>query len=506
MRLRTLLAVLPEAHLEEPDDPQSGIGYDPLISGIECDSRRLGPGGLFVAIRGGEEKDRHQFVADAVARGAAAVVVEEQVEAGPAAQVRVPSCRRALAVLAAHYYGNPGEQLRLVGITGTKGKTTTAFLVRQILEAAGWPCGYLGTLGCLVHDQVENSVNTTPEAADLHRLLRAMAEAGKRAAALEVTSHALALERVAGLRFDAGIFTNLSRDHLDFHQTWGKYLEAKASLFAQLKEGGVAVVNLDDPVAPQVLARIPGPAWTFGRAPQSRVALRRVEPSERGMRLELDTPLGVLMVDTPLTGDFNCHNVMAAVACGLALELAPEAVAQGVAALGSVPGRFERVVGGQSFEVIVDYAHSPASLEAVLHTARGLTRQRLICVFGCGGDRDRGKRPQMGRIAGELADLVYVTSDNPRTESPEAIIAQIAAGVEQPGKLQVRPDRRQAIGEALGAAGDGDVVVIAGKGHEPVQILADRTVPFDDRQVARQVLQELAPRVGDRREPCTTSP
>lgn len=482
MELRQLLDALdPGCQVEGPTDIQ--------IDQLACDSRSMGPGGLFVAIRGGEEQDRHQFVPDALARGAAAVVVEDALPTGQATCVRVGNCRRALALLAGSFYGHADRELTKVGITGTKGKTTTAFLVQQMLEAAGWPCGYVGTLGCVIGGQLDKNLrNTTPEAADLHRLFRAMRDAGKRAAAMEVSSHALALERVAGVQFEVGVFTNFSRDHLNFHQTSENYLAAKARLFRQSDR---AVVNADDEAGQTLLRSLEIPALSFGRSPRAQVRLLEDWHTGQGLGLRLQTPVGEQVVESRLTGGFNCHNILAAFACGLALELDPAAMGRGIAALDQVPGRFERVDLGQDFEVIVDYAHTPASLESVLRTARELTRNRLICVFGCGGDRDRGKRPLMGGIAGELADRVTITSDNPRSEVPEAIIAEIAAGLREPGKAELIADRRRAIERALAAGLPGDVVVIAGKGHEAVQIFADRTIDFDDCQVAREVLQGL---------------
>jgi UDP-N-acetylmuramoyl-L-alanyl-D-glutamate--2,6-diaminopimelate ligase len=483
MELRQLLAALaPGYQVEGPVDIQ--------IDQITCDSRRTGPGGLFVAIRGGEEQDRHQFVPDAVSRGAAAVVVEEELPSGRATRVRVDNCRRALALLAGAFYGRADRDLTKVGITGTKGKTTTAFLVQQMLAAAGRPCGYVGTLGCIIGGELDKELrNTTPEAAELHRLFRAMREAGKSAVAMEVSSHALALERVGGVQFEVGVFTNFSRDHLNFHQTTEDYFAAKARLFAQSDR---AVINADDAAGQRLIASLETPVLGFGRSPAAQVRLIEHRHTAGGMVLRLRTPRGEEQVESRLTGGFNCHNILAAFACGLALELAPEAVARGIAALDQVPGRFERVDLGQDFAVIVDYAHSPASLETVLQTAREITRNRLICVFGCGGDRDRGKRPLMGGIAGRLADRVIITSDNPRSEAPEAIIAEIAAGLPDPGKAELIADRRQAIERALAAGRPGDVVVIAGKGHETVQLFADRAIEFDDRQVARQVLRGLA--------------
>ncbi|MCC7261224.1 MAG: UDP-N-acetylmuramoyl-L-alanyl-D-glutamate--2,6-diaminopimelate ligase [Candidatus Latescibacteria bacterium] len=462
---------------------------DIQIDRIVCDSRHAGPGALFVAIRGGEEQDRHLFIPDALHRGAKAVVVEEPQPSGAFTQIRVASCRRAQAQLAGVLYGHADRELKKVGITGTKGKTTTAFLVQQMLAAAGQPCGYVGTLGCIVGEGLDKSLrNTTPEAADLHRLFRAMREAGKTAVAMEVSSHALALDRVAGVRFEVGVFTNLSRDHLNFHQTSENYFAAKARLFSQSDK---AVINLDDPAGRRMAAAVAVPVVGYGRSEDAQVRLLEHRPTPEGMVLRLATPLGEQVLASRLTGGFNCYNILAAFACGLALELDSGAIGRGIAALSQVPGRFERIYLGQDFEVIVDYAHTPASLETVLQTARELTRHRLTCVFGCGGDRDRGKRPLMGEIAGRLADRVVVTSDNPRSESPEAIIAEIAGGLKDSGKAELVADRRLAIERALAGSLPGDVVVIAGKGHEAEQIFVDRTIEFDDRQVAREVLRGL---------------
>ncbi len=483
MVLRHLLGALePGYQVVGPTDIQ--------IDRITCDSRSSGPGALFVAIRGGEEQDRHQFVPDAVGRGTAAVVVEEGTPVGTATQIQVGNCRRSLALLAGAFYGRADRELTKVGITGTKGKTTTAFLVQQMLEAAHRPCGYVGTLGCIITDELDKNLrNTTPEAADLHRLFRAMREAGKTAVAMEVSSHALVLDRVGGVQFEVGVFTNFSRDHLNFHQTSEHYFAAKARLFDQSDR---AVVNADDPAGQRLLSGLAVPVFAYGRSAAAQVRLLEYRRTPEGMVLRLETPFGEYELASRLTGGFNCYNILAAFACGYALELTPEAMAKGIAALGQVPGRFERVEVGQDFEVIVDYAHTPASLETVLQTARELTRNRLTCVFGCGGDRDRGKRPLMGGIAGELADRVIITSDNPRSEVPEAIIAEIATGVKDRGKAELIADRRAAIERALGSSLPGDVVVIAGKGHEAEQIFVDRTIEFDDRKVAREVLQGLS--------------
>ena len=468
---------------------------DVEVGAVTCDSRSVRPGDVFVAIRGGQEEDRHRYVPAAVAAGAGVIVLEDEAEVGPAVRVTVANCRQALAALAARIHGYPGRQLELVGVTGTKGKTTTALLIQQVYEAAARPCGYLGTLGCITATEQVKQANTTPEASELQRLLRWLADRGQRAAVLEVSSHGLVLERVAGLEFRVAVFTNLGRDHLDFHGTAEAYFAAKARLFEALPSAAAAVINLDDPMAPALLGRTRAAVTTFGNRTEANVRAVAVRSSAEGTHLVLSTPSGALEVSTPLVGSFNVSNTLAAVAVGIAAGLPPAAVARGAGALSHVPGRFERVCAGQPFEVIVDYAHNPDSLQNVLTTARGLTSGRLICVFGCGGNRDRGKRPQMGRIAAELADVVVLTSDNPRHEEPRAIIDEIAAGVPAATSAAICEDRREAIALALAGAAAGDLVLIAGKGHETVQLMGDRVIPFDDRDVVRQILA-VAPATG----------
>ena len=487
-----LLAVLPDSRVTGEVAIQ--------IESIACDSRSVRPGGLFVAISGGEERDRHEYVKDAVARGAAAVVVERAAaRTGSATMIEVGDCRQALAKLAARFFGEPSRQLCTVGVTGTNGKTTTAMLIRAILDRSGRSCGYLGTLGSLVSETMEPLANTTPEASELHRELRAMVDAGRSAVALEVSSHALALGRVDGIRFDAAVFTNLTRDHLDFHGSEEAYFEAKKMLFDRLKPHSSprAAVNLDDPCGSRLSGSLNGSALTFGKSEDADVRLLSASRTRGKTSLSLFTPQGKIDVHTDLTGSFNCSNVTAAIACALALGVDVDTIAAALAEFEGVPGRFERIDEGQPFEVIVDYAHTPAGLETVLKTARELTGKQLICLFGCGGDRDRGKRRQMGRIAGEVADVVFLTSDNPRSEPPERIIDDIAAGMSAPERARRDPDRREAIGQALQAAGDGDVVVLAGRGNETHQIFANHAIDFDDRRVAREWLRRRATAGGD---------
>ena len=483
MELNRLLSVLPGARVDGELDIDLGR--------IVCDSRQVMEGDLFVAVRGGQEQDRHLFVGDAVARGARAVVVEDLVDCESATRIQVADCRAALALLAAHFYAYPGRATLNVGITGTNGKTTTAFLLRSALETAGLPCGYLGTLGCWIDGELAKVNNTTPEAAELQRLLRVMVDAGQRAAVLEVSSHGLVLKRVEGVPFRVAVFTNLTRDHLDFHGSWEDYFAAKALLFEGLPATGVAVINGDDPVAAELAQKTSARVVTYGYEDVADVYVEQVTVGPPGARMRVATPVGTLNVDTHLTGSFNSYNVMAALAVGIALDLNPEDLCRGIAALASVPGRFERIREGQNFEVVVDYAHTPDALQRILLAARELSPRRLLCVFGCGGDRDRGKRREMGQVAGELADLTYLTSDNPRSEDPARILADIGAGVPTSSESIAEVDRETAIALALAEAEEGDMVVIAGKGHETEQELADRIISFDDREVARKVLDDL---------------
>ena len=393
-------------------------GLDRPIHSVVSDSRQAGAGAMFVAIRGGQEADRHVFVADAVRRGAAAVLVEEEgIDAGPATCIVVDDTRQALAAIASTLHGHPARAVRCVGVTGTNGKSTTALILQHVLSATGTPSAYLGTLGFSCgqtgEPPRESIANTTPEAGELQGLLARVRDAGCGSLAMEVSSHGLALGRVQGIEFAAAVFTNLTRDHLDFHGTEEAYFAAKRLLFEGLHTNAAAVLNAWDVRAEALASSTQAQVWTYGAA-GADVALREVEFGPRKMRLKLDTPTGIFEAESALTGRFNCANVVAAVTTGIALGIEAEAIRHGVAAVSDVPGRFERIDAGQDYQVIVDYAHSPAGLETVLQAARELTSGKLICVFGCGGDRDTGKRPMMGRVAEELADRIVLTSDNPQ--------------------------------------------------------------------------------------------
>ncbi len=480
MRLSELWASVPDGVPDPFEDRE--------VSGLVCDSRRVTPGACFVAVPG-EREDGARFIPDALARGASALVAGRRPDpAPPIPLLCVPDARAAAARLAAAFHGRPSERLDVVGITGTKGKTTTAFLVRSVLEAAGRRCGMLGTVRYVVGDRVLPAPNTTPGPVELQGHLAEMAAGGCRAAVLEVSSHALVQRRVEGVRFRVGVFTNLAQDHLDYHRTEEAYREAKGILFRMLEPGASAAINLDDPAAGWYRGICRVPVVGYGLRPDADVRAEVHAVDFRGTRLTLSASGKRVDVSSRLMGLHNASNVLAAASAAVALGIDLETVRRGVEALTAVPGRLEPVEAGQDFAVMVDYAHTEASLRSVLACLRPLTKGRLICVFGCGGDRDRGKRPRMGRVAEELADLAILTSDNPRTEEPESILAEIRAGMREPDRARTIADRREAIRAAVAAAAAGDIVLIAGKGHETYQIFRDGTRPFDDREAAREAL------------------
>ena len=455
------------------------------ITRLAYDSRRAGPGTLFFCVPG-EKRDGHDFALDVVEAGAAALVVERELVVD-APQLVVGDARAAMAPLAARFEGDPTADLRVIGVTGTNGKTTTAFLIREILEQARIQCGLLGTVKQVVGEVEEEVERTTPEAIDLQKTFRRMLEGGDRACAMEVSSHALVLHRVDAIHFELALFTNLTQDHLDFHADMEDYFRAKRRLFE--REPGTAVVNVDDPYGARLAREIE--CVTFSAAGAAADYSARDVSFDAG---GAEFTVGEQRLRTRLPGHFNVANALGAFAAARELGVAADTAAAGLARAARVPGRFEPIDEGQGFAVLVDYAHTPDSIENVLRAARRLTERRLISVFGAGGDRDRDKRPKMGRAGGELSDLAVVTSDNPRSEDPEAIVREVAAGAEgQAAEVAVEVDRRAAIALALAAARPGDTVVIAGKGHEQGQEFAGgRKVPFDDREVAREELHKLA--------------
>ena len=460
---------------------------DVEIASLAYDSRDVGRGALFFCVPG-EKVDGHEFAAGAVEAGAVALVVERELEL-PVAQVVVVDARAAMAPIAARFWGDPTEELRVVGVTGTNGKTTTAFLIREILEAAGVGCGLLGTVQQVVGGREEEVERTTPEAIDLQATFRRMLDAGDRVCAMEVSSHALALHRCDATSFEAALFTNLTQDHLDFHGDMEEYFQSKRALFAS--GPGASIVNVDDPYGHRLADEFDCLTFSADGA-DADFAAHDVSFDASGATFVVKGPEGEARINTALPGHFNVANALGAFAAATALGIDPQAAAAGLTRAGRVPGRFEPVDEGQGFAVLVDYAHTPDSLENALGAARRLTEKRVIAVFGAGGDRDRDKRPLMGRAGAELSDVAIVTSDNPRSENPEAIVAEVLAGVEDRAGVEVEVDRRAAIALALGRAEPGDTVVIAGKGHEQGQEFeGGRKIPFDDREVAREELRRL---------------
>ena len=464
------------------------------IADLAYDSRAVGPGTLFFCIPG-TTTDGHEYAPQAVASGAIALCVERELDLD-VPQVVVAEARRAMPRMAAHFFAYPTAGLTVLGVTGTNGKTTTVFLLDSILRAAGRKTALIGTIETRIGDDVRPGVRTTPESLDLQRLFAEMRTEGVDSVAMEVTSHALVLNRVDEVRFAAVGFTNLSQDHLDFHPTMEDYFAAKTSLF-QAERAHKGAANVDDPYGRKLRADAPIACIGFGMSETAEVRAREVKLEPSGTTIAMLTPAGDLQVSTHLVGHFNVSNCLGATAIALQAGIGLDAIQGGLENLAAVPGRFESIDGGQPFSVVVDYAHTPDSLDNVLRAARPLADVqggRVLCAFGCGGDRDRGKRPLMGAIVARLADIAIVTSDNPRSEDPDAIIGEILEGViaERPsGPDATLVDRRAAIAWSLEAARPGDVVVIAGKGHETGQQFADRTIPFDDRDVAREVLAEL---------------
>jgi UDP-N-acetylmuramoyl-L-alanyl-D-glutamate--2,6-diaminopimelate ligase len=470
------------------------------VTAIAYDSRHVTPGAIFVALRG-VNADGVRFVPQAVANGAIAVVAETAAPPGITVPwIQAASARGALAALAAAFFGNPSEDLALVGITGTNGKTTTSYVLASIFEAAGIKCGRVGTIGYRIGARELDAPRTTPEAPDVQQMLREMLRESCGACVMEVSSHALALRRVDNLRFAAGIFTNLTRDHLDFHGDMESYFAAKRRLFEILPDGAVGVINADDRRAPDLVAAARRPV-TYAIAAAADVRPGPISFSLDGLSFEVRTPRGTFHVRSRLVGRPNAYNILAASAAAMALDLPFSAIEAGIGNLEKVPGRFQVVSDpADDVRVIVDYAHTDDALKNLLETARPLATGRIVTVFGCGGDRDRTKRPLMGAVAARLSDLVIVTSDNPRGEDPEKIIEEIRRGIVMPadrvapkGQRAGTPslaivDRREAIEKAIRDAARGDLLLIAGKGHEKYQVIGDRTQPFDDVEIARAAL------------------
>jgi len=485
MKLRDLFQDVPGMHF-------NGNGGADIL-GLAYSSKQVKPGFLFAAIRG-EKKDGFDFIAEALSGGAAAILSDRprpQNWKGPWAQAT--DVREALALAAANYYGHPSKRLKVVGITGTKGKTTLTYLLESIFQKAGYQTGVVGTISYRWPGMSQPAPRTTPEAPDLQRILSEMLAQGVTHCLIEVSSHALDLKRVWGVHFDIAVFTNLSAEHLDYHVSMEDYFEAKKRLFYLNAKKRTAVVNLDDPWGKRLISELPLTTVSFGIEPAAIVRAEQYRFTEAGIKAEVDYPGGQVKICSALMGKHNLYNILAAVAAGLALNIPGLTIKEGISALKKIPGRLEEIESSLGFQVFVDYAHTDQAMRSLLEAIRDLKPHRILLVFGAGGDRDKGKRPRMGDVAASLADLSFITSDNPRSEDPMAIIADIEKGFTGRGAKNYRviPDRREAISQALAAAQNGDYVLIAGKGHEDYQVFKDKTVHFSDAEVVRTVLQSL---------------
>ena len=486
-KLSELALLIPDAEI---------IGGDVEISGVEHDSRKVETGNLFVCMEGAHV-DGHNFIPQAVSRGAAAILTTRK-NFTPLENISalvVPDMLNALAVIVPYFYDYPSRKMRVIGVTGTNGKTTTTYLLREIFQSAGFKVGLIGTIQNLIGDESFPVRNTTPNVIDLQKILVDMLAEKVQVVVMEVSSHALAENRVAGVEFDTAIFTNLTQDHLDFHGTMENYLRAKAKLFDMVSRHGrkknkSAIINVDDAASAEILKHCLCEKITYGVGNPADLRGAELEVRSDGMKFKIRGSFGVMELILHVTGLFNVYNVLAAVGAALAENIRPDVIKRALENFKSVPGRFERIFADVPFEVIVDYAHTPDGVKNVLQTARQIVKGKIITVFGCGGDRDHGKRPIMGKLASELSDVVIITSDNPRTEDPEKILNDIEAGIDK--KIYERiVERRAAIFRAIELAAAGDIVLILGKGHENYQILNTGKIHFDDREVALAAIKNV---------------
>ena len=477
--------------LQGVDILSSTGGLDKDIAGVASDSRAVEPGYAFVCYDG-VNVDGHTFIPQAVQNGATTIIGKKPQPVPPGVTyIQTPNGRIAFSVIAANWYGNPANRLKLIGITGTNGKTSTAHLAHSIFKAAGLKSGFMGTVGTSYANVFVEPTITTLEPLTLHELFRDIADAGVEYVIMETSSQGLAQHRLAGLTFETAVFTNLTQDHLDYHDTMEEYLNAKMMLFQQLNpDNGLAILNADDPASDSIRGQINPPSLTFGVEGPADFSVSNVESTLKRLSFVANTPKGKISANLRLLGDYNLYNALAAIGIGLHHDCSIEAIQTGLEST-VVPGRFELVDRGQPFAVVVDYAHTPDGLENLLTAARKITQGSLICVFGCGGDRDRGKRPKMGNISATIADHSVITSDNPRTEEPDTILTDIVEGLPDDASYDLIQDRRTAIGHAIQLAKGGDLVTIAGKGHEPYQEINGVRFDFDDREVAAEFLEQL---------------
>jgi UDP-N-acetylmuramyl-tripeptide synthetase len=492
--LPELLALVPNAEVRGNSDI--------TIEHIAYDSRKVQPNSLFICLQG-NTVDGHDFVSKAVEMGAIAILAEREVTVPPGVVViMAPDARLAMQAIVPCFFDYPARKLRMIGVTGTNGKTTTTYLLRSILREANYRVGLIGTIQSLIEDQVLSVKNTTPDVVELQELLWKMADEKMDYVVMEVSSHALALGRVEGCEFDVGVFSNLTQDHLDYHKTFENYIQAKAKLFSMLSQPGqtkqnkTAVVNIDANAAEVMLEHANCSTITYAIVnPKADIRASHIHVTNKGASFVITGPFGSQALNLKITGDFNVYNSMAAISAAIAEKIPFATIVRAIENAKSVPGRFELVDEGQSYSVIVDYAHTPDGLENILKTVRQFAKRKVIVVFGCGGDRDRSKRPIMGRLAAEYADVSIATSDNPRSEDPAAILREVEQGIRaaiRPGSsYEIIVDRRAAIEKALTTAQAEDVVVIAGKGHETYQVLRDKVIDFDDREIVREIVREM---------------
>lgn len=472
-----------------PDGRVVSNGRELELSAICYDSRQVTPGALFVAVKG-EKFDGHQFIPDALQKGASVIITQKQVETPvKIPQVIVSDTRRALAILSHEFYNNPSRKIKIIGITGTNGKTTTAYILSAILEAAGNKVGRLGTISYCIGKREIPAPITTPESCDIAGYLAEMISQGLNYAIMEVSSHSLIQKRVYGIDFVAGVFTNLGRDHLDFHKNVKEYRKAKAILFRQLSKESLAVFNEDDSASHYFESFTKARIIKYALNEKAEFNAEIKSNTLNGLSLNIHTPNGEIEATSPLIGKHNAYNILSAVATAFSLGIQDvQVIIKGIQSVKSVRGRLENIETRKPFKVMVDFAHTSNALEQVLMSLRPLVTGRLIVVFGCGGDRDKGKRPLMGKAVEKYADIMILTSDNPRSENPLAIIKDIEKGLTKKINYEIQPDRRQAIERAINIAKAGDLVLIAGKGHETYQIFKDTVKPFDDRAVVQEIL------------------
>ena len=483
MKLNNIIKDLEEEYIKGKENLK--------IDNISYDSRRIGSNGLFIAIEG-FKTDGHKFIEESINNGAKAILIEKKLDyyRSDITYIKVKDSRKAMASVAANFYGNPQKELKLIGVTGTNGKTTTTYLIKSILQTAGFKTGLIGTIGNYIDEKELPSTRTTPNSLELSKLFRKMLDDGIEYVVMEVSSHALDLKRVYNLEFDVGVFTNISQDHLDYHKTLSEYIKVKSKLFQQVKSTGYSVINIDDKAAEKITKKCNSKIISYSLKNNSDYQAKEINLNAQGVSFSINNNDGKINLN--ITGKFNVYNALAAISVAFAFDINFEIVKKGLEGIDGIPGRFELVKNEQDFTLIVDYAHTADGMKNVLNTIEDLPKNRIIIVFGCGGDRDKEKRPVMGKVAANYGDYFIITTDNPRSEDPEAIIEDIKKGITNINKgYKVVIDRKDAIYEAINMAEKEDVIVIFGKGHETYQVFKDKTIHFDDREIAREAISSI---------------